>query len=172
MTDQSFVRELSSALAGLSPRQRDQLSRMLHDPTRRRAFQQLIDSALRLSNGSRSEPTSASTDDADAPVAVRGNYDEDSIWQSFASVFSDKDTFRATADVIDAARYFFNAKLDKRRFIKAGRRDAIAETWRQVCALPIGERSDRLRRFFTKFEHLLDPHRSYRELFRFLSRSE
>lgn len=174
MTDQILQRELSAALEMLSPGQRDQLLTMLQDPSRRRAFQQLIESALKLSNGSASSqkrPSEAKVR-SEAAVSVAGGYDEESLWRSFASVFGDKESFPTTGAVIDAAKYFFNCNLNRRRFQKAGRRGAIAEIWRQVSALPARERSDRLQHFFQRFEHLLDPHRSYRELFRVLSRSE
>jgi hypothetical protein len=63
-------------------------------------------------------------------------------------------------------------ELDPYRFVKAGRRDTIEQAWREVSKLPARERSHRLRRFFQEFSLLLDPHKSYRELFRILSRSE
>jgi hypothetical protein len=174
MTEQTFIREISSALSVLSSKQRDQLGRMLHDSGRRRAFQQLIESALKLSNGigSSNAASGETRNQSDTAIPAAEGYDEDSVRQSFASVLCDKKTFRTTLDLIHAVRYFFNTEIDARRFVKAGRRETIAEAWRQVCALPARERSERLRRFFQKFAGLLDPHRSYRELFRMLSRSE
>lgn len=171
MSEQRFVRELSEVLSVLSPAQRDQLHYMLQDPVRRRAFQQLIQSTLKLSN---QMPSHLGTE-----RGVRGDvissaerFDEDSVKESFASILWDKKTFRTTRDVLSAVRYFFEIDLNPYRFTKAGRRDAIAEAWRQLTQLPAKERKEKLRRFFQEFAGLLDPHRSYRELFRILSRSD
>ena len=172
MTEQTFIKNVAAALSVLSPKERDQLGRMLHDPARRRAFQKLIESALRLSNGASVSDSAGEGPRGDATMSALPGADSESLRESFVAIFCDKKTFRTTKDVIDAAGYFFDAKIDLRRFVKAGRRETIAEAWRQVCSLPVRERSERLRRFFERFTRLLDPHRSYRELFRMLSRSE
>lgn len=171
MTEQTFIRKLSAVLSVLSPAQRDQLGHLLQDPVRRRAFQQLIQSTLKLSNGANNvRMSSESTTRGDAVASER--YDEDSVRDSFASVLCDKKAFPTTNAVIDAIRYFFGLELDRHRFTKAGRREAIERAWRELAKLPSRERSQKLRRFFQEFSVLLDPHRSYRELFRILSRSE
>ena len=172
MTEQTFIRNLSAVLSVLSPEQRDQLGQMLQDPVRRRAFQQLIQSALKLSNGVMKRRALGPTRPRGDAISSTERYDEDSVREMFASVLCDKKAFRTTRDVINAIRYFFGADLDPYRFVKAGRRETIAEAWRQISRLSARERSQKLRNFFQEFSGLLDPHRSYRELFRMLSRSE
>jgi hypothetical protein len=48
----------------------------------------------------------------------------------------------------------------------------ISKTWKYLSGLSQRERTGRLRKFFETFASRLDPHESYRELFRILSRSE
>ncbi len=175
MNQEIVAERLTSALSRLSPRQRDRLAMILEDPNASIAFRRLIETALELYNGGDNRTlygfgprTKRRTKD----VVTSGLEDDDSLRHSFATILWDKTTFPNTAALIRAVNHFFNIDLESQRFIKAGRKKTIAEGWRRVLALPRPERVTRLRRFFHEFASLLDPQRSYRELFRILSRSD
>jgi hypothetical protein len=166
---------LLAALSSLSPRQWDQLEQLLEDPTRRRALRNIIESVIDIQNGVSLHEVRAPSDrhDLEAIQTVTEAFrDEDSVRQSFFSLLCDKKIFRTTRDVISAINHFFDVHLETARFIKAGRKDAIVEAWKRLTARPRREQIGRLRTFFENFAGRLDPHKSYRELFRILSRSE
>jgi hypothetical protein len=166
--------QLFSIVNSLSARKREQLQRLLAQPMGRRAFQRLITTVLDLQNGTADEPPILDIERSRRGVESSERYFEhaDPIRQSFSTLLWDKRLFPTTHDVIRAVDHFFNVHLDPTRFRKSGRKTIIAHTWKELLQLSQRERKEKLRRFFSEFDKYLDPHRSYRELFRMLSRSE
>lgn len=166
---------LLSTLSSLSSRQWDQLEKLLEDPSRRRALQRIIESIIDLQNGVLEYPAQSGrpSRNREAIRAVTEAFrDDDSVRQSFFSLLCDKRVFKTTSDIVGAVNHFFGVDLEAARFKKAGRKDAIVEAWKRLGSRPRREQIKRLRHFFEYFANRMDPHKSYRELFRILSRSE
>jgi hypothetical protein len=173
MTSDEIESRLLSLFTGLQPRHQRQLEMLLDHPIGRRAFRKLIEGALDLQNGEMND-RAAKYHDVSHAVQSNDRYFEspDPIRQSFSSLLWDKETFPTTYDVIAVVRHFFGIKLEPLQFRKAGRKAVISRAWKYLSELSERERTQRLRKFFTEFAPKLDPDRSYRELFRILSRSE
>lgn len=175
MASDTIQSRLLSFFAALSPWHRHELERLLGHPIGRRALLKLIESAMELGNGAVNDRDATSYPEVSRQAVQSGDrYFEsgDPIRQSFSGLLWDKQAFPTTQDVIAVVGHFFGIKLDPMRYRKAGREAVISRAWKYLAGLSQRERTERLRKFFAEFATRLDPHRSYRELFRILSRSE
>lgn len=159
-------------ISGLPRSKAIALNDVLSQPQLRRAFQRLIENAVEIyaaghsanSHGERNYEVRESGAVYDVNLQERLRY-------SVSAALSDRMIFPTTNDVIGAVNHFFGTQFEPNRFRKSGRRAVLVQLWKHLQKLSRRERVSKLKKFFETIERM-DPHRSYRELFRILSRSE
>jgi hypothetical protein len=173
MDKRSLNARLSDALSTFPQSKLEILGDLLDNPELRRAFAKLIEHTVEIYAGGNHKHYryEAAGPASDAELSLYQYNFEDRLRYSLFTVLSDKNIFPTVNDVVSAVNHFFGINLEPSKLRKASRRTISSRVWSRLMALPRRERTTKLRRFFQSVEQM-DPHRTYRELFRILSRSE